>query len=37
MTWSRVAIYKFKPDTVEGVVQKAQQELLPVLQQQPGC
>jgi heme-degrading monooxygenase HmoA len=36
MTWSRVAIYKFKPGTVDGVVQKAQQELLPVLQHQPG-
>ena len=35
MTWSRVATYKVKPDTMDDVVRKARQELLPVLQRQP--
>ena len=36
MSYSRVAMYQLKPGTVEEVVQRAEQELKPILRQLPG-
>lgn len=36
MSFSRVAVYQIKPGTADDIVQKAQDDLMPILKQLPG-
>jgi len=36
MPYARIAIYQFKPGTIDEVIRKAKQGMLPIFRQQPG-
>lgn len=36
MPYARIALYKFKPGTIDEVIRKAKDGLLPLFRQQPG-
>ena len=36
MPYARIAIYQFKPGTVDEVIRKAKEGMLPIFRQQPG-